>query len=212
MEEKYIQNFCVKQWCWINVVFGKEMSSGKRPVENDRYFVFQMDPMKYHCLVFKNKTIVGSYSTNDLKILFLPSHSGIFQCILNVASWPVSADAETIVQSEALASRVVLTAVAENPDLEVSSCLLQVFYCCCNFMNNLMTLDNSRIARLFLRETWNFICFKWEYKENFEKLIAVWGVPFVEKHLAGNEGFCMESFIHKLKCITFSLLKDWMRP
>ncbi|KAJ7411249.1 hypothetical protein BTVI_50513 [Pitangus sulphuratus] len=80
-----------------------------------------VDPMKYQCLVFKNKIIVGSYSTNDLKILFLPSHSGIFQCILNVSSWPVSADAETIVQSEALASRVVLTAVAENPNLEVET-------------------------------------------------------------------------------------------
>uniref|UniRef100_A0A8C0EJ04 Centrosomal protein 192 n=1 Tax=Bubo bubo TaxID=30461 RepID=A0A8C0EJ04_BUBBB len=79
----------------------------------------KMDPVKYQCLVFKNKTIVGSYSTNDLKILFLPCHSGIFQCILNVSSWPVSADAETIVQAEALASRVVLTAVAENPNLEV---------------------------------------------------------------------------------------------
>ncbi|XP_015474398.1 centrosomal protein of 192 kDa isoform X1 [Parus major] len=81
----------------------------------------KMDPMKYQCLVFKNKAIVGPFSTNDLKILFLPSHSGIFQCILNVSSWPVSADAETIVQSEALASRVVLTAVAENPNLEVEA-------------------------------------------------------------------------------------------
>ncbi|KAM6141630.1 centrosomal protein of 192 kDa [Phoenicopterus ruber ruber] len=81
----------------------------------------KVDPVKYQCLVFKNKTIVGSYSTNDLKILFLPCHSGIFQCILNVSSWPVSADAETIVQAEALASRVVLTAVAENPNLEVET-------------------------------------------------------------------------------------------
>ncbi|XP_030352670.1 centrosomal protein of 192 kDa isoform X2 [Strigops habroptila] len=81
----------------------------------------KMDPVKYQCLVFKNKTIVGPYSTNDVKILFLPCHSGIFQCILNVSSWPVSADAETIVQAEALASRVVLTAVAENPHLEVET-------------------------------------------------------------------------------------------
>ncbi|KAM6409920.1 centrosomal protein of 192 kDa [Pluvialis apricaria] len=81
----------------------------------------KMDPVKYQCLVFKNKTIVGPYCTNDLKILFLPCHSGIFQCILNVSSWPVSADAETIVQAEALASRVVLTAVAENPNLEVET-------------------------------------------------------------------------------------------
>ncbi|KFP80195.1 Centrosomal protein of 192 kDa, partial [Acanthisitta chloris] len=81
----------------------------------------KMDVAKYQCLVFKNRTIVGSYSTNDLKILFLPLHSGVFQFILNVSSWPVSADAETIVQSEALASRVVLTAVAENPNLEVEA-------------------------------------------------------------------------------------------
>ncbi|XP_057253401.1 centrosomal protein of 192 kDa [Pezoporus wallicus] len=81
----------------------------------------KMDRVKYQCLVFKNKTIVGPYSTNDVKILFLPCHSGIFQCILNVSSWPVSADAETIVQAEALASRVVLTAVAENPHLEVET-------------------------------------------------------------------------------------------
>ncbi|XP_010080899.1 PREDICTED: centrosomal protein of 192 kDa, partial [Pterocles gutturalis] len=81
----------------------------------------KMDPVKYQCLVFKNKTIIGPYSTNDLKILFLPCHSGIFQCILNVSSWPVSADAETIIQAEALASRVVLTAVAENPNLEVET-------------------------------------------------------------------------------------------
>ncbi|KGL82099.1 Centrosomal protein of 192 kDa, partial [Tinamus guttatus] len=79
----------------------------------------KMDPVKYQCLVFKNKTIVGPHSTDDLKILFLPCHSGIFQCILSVSSWQVSADAETIVQAEALASRVVLTAVAEHPNIEV---------------------------------------------------------------------------------------------
>ncbi|XP_064363242.1 centrosomal protein of 192 kDa isoform X2 [Dromaius novaehollandiae] len=79
----------------------------------------KMDPVKYQCLVFKNKTIVGPHCNDDLKILFLPCHSGIFQCILSISSWPVSADAETIVQAEALASRVVLTAVAENPNIEV---------------------------------------------------------------------------------------------
>nr|XP_013797922.1 PREDICTED: centrosomal protein of 192 kDa [Apteryx mantelli mantelli] len=81
----------------------------------------KMDPVKYQCLVFKNKTIVGPHSTDDLKILFLPCHSGIFQCILSIASWPVSADAETVVQAEALASRVILTAVAENPNIEVET-------------------------------------------------------------------------------------------
>ncbi|XP_059325122.1 centrosomal protein of 192 kDa [Ammospiza nelsoni] len=98
------------RWLQVNIGILSVSVNGER-----------MDPMKYPCLVFKNKTIVGPYSTNDLKILFLPSRSGIFQCILNVSSWPVSADAETIVQSEALASRVVLTAVAENPNLEVET-------------------------------------------------------------------------------------------
>ncbi|XP_009100109.3 centrosomal protein of 192 kDa isoform X1 [Serinus canaria] len=98
------------RWLQVNIGILSVSVNGER-----------MDPMKYQCLVFKNKTIVGPYSTNDLKILFLPSHSGIFQCILNVSSWPVSADAEAIVQSAALASRVVLTAVAENPNLEVET-------------------------------------------------------------------------------------------
>ncbi|XP_043364079.1 centrosomal protein of 192 kDa isoform X9 [Dermochelys coriacea] len=80
----------------------------------------KMDPLKYQCLVFKNKTIIGPHSTEELKILFLPCHPGIFQCVLSISSWPVSADTETIVQAEALATRVVLTAVAENPNLEIS--------------------------------------------------------------------------------------------
>ncbi|XP_030827503.1 centrosomal protein of 192 kDa [Camarhynchus parvulus] len=98
------------RWLQVNIGILSVSVNGER-----------MDPVKYQCLVFKNKTIVGPYSANDLKILFLPSRSGIFQCILNVSSWPVSADSETIIQSEALASRVVLTAVAENPNLEVES-------------------------------------------------------------------------------------------
>ncbi|XP_067402161.1 centrosomal protein of 192 kDa [Emydura macquarii macquarii] len=81
----------------------------------------KMDPLKYQCLVFKNKTIIGPHSTEELKMLFLPCHPGIFQCVLSISSWPVSADAETIVQAEALATRVVLTAVAENPILQVET-------------------------------------------------------------------------------------------
>ncbi|XP_075777128.1 centrosomal protein of 192 kDa isoform X2 [Pelodiscus sinensis] len=81
----------------------------------------KMDPLKYQCLVFKNKTIIGPHSTEELKILFLPCDPGIFQCVLSVSSWPVSADAGTVVQAEALATRVVLTAVAENPNLEVET-------------------------------------------------------------------------------------------
>lgn len=112
-----------------------ELSSNKKLIEVDVHFAFQVDLAKYQCLVFKNKTIVGPHSTDDLKILFLPCRSGVFQCILSVSSWQVSADAETVVQAEALASRVVLTAVAENPHLEVSSYLSVVGFLFLFFFN-----------------------------------------------------------------------------
>lgn len=78
-----------------------------------------MDPLKHRCLLFKNKTVIGPCTTEDLKILFLPRQAGVFQCVLSVASWPFSSDANTIAQAEALAARVILNAVAENPELEV---------------------------------------------------------------------------------------------
>ncbi|XP_048364489.1 centrosomal protein of 192 kDa [Sphaerodactylus townsendi] len=79
----------------------------------------KMEPLKHGCLLFKNKTIIGPCTTEDIKMLFLPCQEGVFQCVLSVASWPFSADAETIVQAEALAARVILNAVAETPELEV---------------------------------------------------------------------------------------------
>nr|XP_056710919.1 centrosomal protein of 192 kDa [Euleptes europaea] len=79
----------------------------------------KMEPLKHGCLLFKNKTIIGPCTTEEIKILFLPCQAGVFQCVLSVASWPFSADAETIVQAEALAARVILNAVAETPELEV---------------------------------------------------------------------------------------------
>ncbi|KAL8182343.1 UNVERIFIED_CONTAM: hypothetical protein K2H54_053539, partial [Gekko kuhli] len=79
----------------------------------------KMEPLKHGCLLFKNKTIIGPCTSEEIKILFLPCQAGVFQCVLSIASWPLSADAETIVQAEALAARVILNAVAESPDLEV---------------------------------------------------------------------------------------------
>ncbi|KAM4704993.1 centrosomal protein of 192 kDa [Rhinophrynus dorsalis] len=81
----------------------------------------KVDTAAYQCLVFKNKTIIGPRATEDLKILFLPQKSGLFQCMLSVSSWPVSADAETIVRSEAIAAKVFLTAVSESPLIEVDT-------------------------------------------------------------------------------------------
>ncbi|XP_072425902.1 centrosomal protein of 192 kDa isoform X5 [Chiloscyllium punctatum] len=79
----------------------------------------KMDAFAHQCWIFKNKTIIGPHVTEDLKLMFLPRHSGIFQCIICVSSYPVSSDANTIVRAEALARRVVITAVAEDPLIEV---------------------------------------------------------------------------------------------
>ncbi|XP_044282345.1 centrosomal protein of 192 kDa isoform X2 [Varanus komodoensis] len=81
----------------------------------------KMDISKHRCLLFKNKTVIGPCATEELKILFLPCQAGVFQCILSVAAWPFSADADAIIQAEALASRVIVNAVAENPDIEVEA-------------------------------------------------------------------------------------------
>ncbi|XP_043543637.1 centrosomal protein of 192 kDa isoform X1 [Chiloscyllium plagiosum] len=79
----------------------------------------KMDAFAHQCWIFKNKTIIGPHVTEDLKLMFLPRHSGIFQCIICVSSYPVSSDVNTIVRAEALARRVVITAVAEDPLIEV---------------------------------------------------------------------------------------------
>ncbi|XP_075070503.1 centrosomal protein of 192 kDa [Mixophyes fleayi] len=73
------------------------------------------------CLVFKNKTIIGPRASEDIKILLLPQRPGLFQCVLSVSSWPVSADTETIVRAETTASKVLLTAVSEYPVIQVDS-------------------------------------------------------------------------------------------
>ncbi|XP_041421390.1 centrosomal protein 192kDa L homeolog isoform X2 [Xenopus laevis] len=81
----------------------------------------KVDIAAYQYLVFKNKIIIGPRAAEDLKILFLPQREGLFQCVLSVSSWPVSADAETIRRSEAVAAKVFLTAVSENPSIEVDT-------------------------------------------------------------------------------------------
>ncbi|XP_029777150.1 centrosomal protein of 192 kDa isoform X4 [Suricata suricatta] len=81
----------------------------------------KVDLSAYPCLVFKNKVIIRPHATEEIKVLFIPSDPGIFRCIFRVAYWPFLADAETKAQAEALASRVVLTAVAETPVIEVET-------------------------------------------------------------------------------------------
>lgn len=82
----------------------------------------KVDLSTYRCLVFKNKAIIRPHTTEEIKVLFIPSSPGVFRCTFSVASWPCSTDAETIVQAEALASTVTLTAIAESPVIEVPVC------------------------------------------------------------------------------------------
>lgn len=86
------------------------------------FFFIKVDLLAYPCLVFKNKVIIRPHATEEIKVLFIPSDPGIFRCTFSVASWPFTADAETVVQAEALASRVILTAIAETPVIEVTIC------------------------------------------------------------------------------------------
>ncbi|XP_061851976.1 centrosomal protein of 192 kDa isoform X2 [Colius striatus] len=75
------------------------------------------------CVGIASQTVLHIFNPTDrwlqVSIGILSISVNGEKCILNVSSWPVSADAETIIQAEALASRVVLTAVAEHPNLEV---------------------------------------------------------------------------------------------
>ncbi|XP_032875321.1 centrosomal protein of 192 kDa isoform X3 [Amblyraja radiata] len=79
----------------------------------------KMDTFAHQCWIFKNKTIIGPHVTEDLKLMFLPRHPGVFQCVLSVSSHSVSADANTFARAEALAVRVIVTAVAEDPLVEI---------------------------------------------------------------------------------------------
>lgn len=91
------------------------------------YFIFYMcfilslkvDSLPYQWLMVKNKTIIGPKSTEEQKVLFIPPHAGVYQCVLSVSSWPASAETEVAARANIFAKRVVLVAIAENPALEV---------------------------------------------------------------------------------------------
>ncbi|XP_073535087.1 centrosomal protein of 192 kDa isoform X2 [Phyllobates terribilis] len=81
----------------------------------------KIDVGTHQCLIFKNKTIIGPRASEEVKFLLLSQRAGLFQCVLHLSSWPVSADAETIVRAEAMSSKVLLTAVSEYPLIEVDA-------------------------------------------------------------------------------------------
>ncbi|KAM9309577.1 centrosomal protein of 192 kDa [Pholidichthys leucotaenia] len=79
----------------------------------------KVDSFPYQWLMVKNKTIIGPKTTEEQKLLFIPPHAGVYQCILNVCSWPASADPEVATRANIFAKRVSLVAIAENPAIEV---------------------------------------------------------------------------------------------
>ncbi|XP_034553288.1 centrosomal protein of 192 kDa isoform X2 [Notolabrus celidotus] len=87
----------------------------------------KVDSLPYQWLIVKNKTIIGPKSTEEQKVLFIPPHAGVYQCVFSVCSWPASAETEVAARANIFAKRVVLVAIAENPSLEVevgkSDCL-----------------------------------------------------------------------------------------
>ncbi|XP_043973198.1 centrosomal protein of 192 kDa isoform X2 [Gambusia affinis] len=87
----------------------------------------KVDSLPYQWLMVKNKTIIGPKSTEEQKVLLVPPQPGVYQCILSVCSWPASAETELAARANIFAKRVVLIAVAENPDLAIevgeSGCL-----------------------------------------------------------------------------------------
>ena len=78
-----------------------------------------MDSLPYQWLIVKNKTIIGPKSTEEQKVLFIAPQAGVYECVLNVCSWPASAEIEVAARANIFAKRVVLIAIAENPALEV---------------------------------------------------------------------------------------------
>ncbi|XP_049439244.1 centrosomal protein of 192 kDa isoform X3 [Epinephelus fuscoguttatus] len=87
----------------------------------------KVDCLPYQWLIVKNKTIIAPKSTEEQKVLFIPPQAGVYQCVFSVCSWPASAETEVAARANIFAKRVVLVAIAENPELEVevskSGCL-----------------------------------------------------------------------------------------
>lgn len=85
-----------------------------------------MESFPYQCLIVKNKTIIGPKTTEEQKVLFIPPQPGVYQCVLSVCSWPASAETEVAARANVFVKKVVLVAIAENPELEVRASSLKI--------------------------------------------------------------------------------------
>ncbi|XP_061427941.1 centrosomal protein of 192 kDa isoform X1 [Lethenteron reissneri] len=73
------------------------------------------------CLVFKSQTVLGPRSSEDVRVLLVPRRAGVHVCVLSVASWPVAATPVDVAHAGALASRVLLTALAQHPHVQLEA-------------------------------------------------------------------------------------------
>ena len=71
--------------------------------------------------IVKPRTIVSPHTTDELKILFAPHQPGVYSAQVQVGASPVVADSETRVIQHTVPQMVVLTALAERPNVEVSA-------------------------------------------------------------------------------------------
>ncbi|XP_024120466.1 centrosomal protein of 192 kDa, partial [Oryzias melastigma] len=81
----------------------------------------KVDSLPYQCMMVKNKTIIAPKTTEEQKVLFVPPRAGVYQSVLRVCSWPVSADMELAARANIFAQSVVLLAEAQNPMIEVET-------------------------------------------------------------------------------------------
>ncbi|XP_058878688.1 centrosomal protein of 192 kDa isoform X1 [Acipenser ruthenus] len=104
------------RWMQVNIAIHSLSINGEK-----------VESLPHQWLIVKNKTIIGPKTTEEQKVLFIPPHPGVYQCVLSVSSWPVSADTEVVAQAEAFAGKVLMMAMAETPSIEVevgnSGCL-----------------------------------------------------------------------------------------
>ena len=69
--------------------------------------------------IVKPRTIVSPHTTDKMKILFAPHQPGVYSAQVQVGASPVVADSEARVIQHMVPQMVVLTALAERPNVEV---------------------------------------------------------------------------------------------
>ncbi|XP_042565135.1 centrosomal protein of 192 kDa isoform X2 [Clupea harengus] len=108
----------------------------------------QVDLIPYQWIVVKNKTVVCPKSTEDQNVLFIAPRPGVYQCTLNVLSWPASAEPEYGPRAKVFSKRILFRGVAENPAVEV-----EVGKCGCLYFGDLPTGSSKGLPLRLINRT-----------------------------------------------------------